>query len=70
MKAAYAVMAAVNLLIIALLPALCVAVWQFGAQVLVTVAASVSSAVFFAMLRGLAFRKSFFPARSLAKNHT
>ncbi len=33
--------------LIALLPALCVAVWQFGAKVLVTVAASVSSAVFF-----------------------
>ena len=33
--------------IIALLPALCVAIWQFGARVLVTVAASVASAVFF-----------------------
>ena len=33
--------------IIALLPALCAAVWQFGAKVLVTVAASVASAVFF-----------------------
>ena len=33
--------------IIALLPALCVAVWQFGAKVLITVACSVASAVFF-----------------------
>ena len=44
--------------IIALLPALAVAVWQFGPKVLVTVASSVASAVFFEWLYRKLLKKS------------